>query len=73
VLAAKIHVVLSAPHQFGETEMNISVSIGISPYTSETEGSDEMLTLWLSIGPRKKAATSIASIRRISIVRCASV
>ena len=44
VLASKIYDVLGAPYTLGETEMNISASIGISPYTSETEGSDEMLT-----------------------------
>ncbi len=43
VLASKILDVLGAPYPLGETEMNISASIGISPYMSETEGSDEML------------------------------
>ena len=55
--------------------MHISASIGISPYMYETEGPDEMLAkrILLSIGPRTKAATNIASIRRTSIVRCAIV
>jgi diguanylate cyclase (GGDEF)-like protein/PAS domain S-box-containing protein len=43
-LASKIHDVLAAPYPLGESEMHIGVSIGISPYMSETEGSDEMLT-----------------------------
>jgi diguanylate cyclase (GGDEF)-like protein/PAS domain S-box-containing protein len=43
VLASKIRDALSAPYPFGETEMRISVSIGISLYTQETEGPDEML------------------------------
>jgi EAL domain-containing protein (putative c-di-GMP-specific phosphodiesterase class I) len=32
-----------APYPFGDTEMHISASIGISPYTSEIAGSDAML------------------------------
>jgi EAL domain-containing protein (putative c-di-GMP-specific phosphodiesterase class I) len=44
VLASKVHDVLAAPYPLGDTEMHISASIGISPYMSETEGSDEMLT-----------------------------
>ncbi|MGB7974000.1 MAG: EAL domain-containing protein [Roseiarcus sp.] len=43
VLASKIHKALSAPYPFGDTEMRITVSIGISPYMSETVGPDEML------------------------------
>lgn len=43
-LASKIHDVLAAPYPLGESKMNISVSIGISTYMSEIEGSDEMLT-----------------------------
>jgi diguanylate cyclase (GGDEF)-like protein/PAS domain S-box-containing protein len=43
-LASKIHDVLAAPYPLGDSEMHIGVSIGISPYMSETEGSDEMLT-----------------------------
>jgi diguanylate cyclase (GGDEF)-like protein len=43
-LASKVHDVLATPYLLGDTEMHISVSIGISPYMSETAGSDEMLT-----------------------------
>jgi diguanylate cyclase (GGDEF)-like protein/PAS domain S-box-containing protein len=43
VLASKIHDALSAPYPLGDTEMRITVSIGISPYMSETAGPDEML------------------------------
>ncbi len=43
VLASKIRDVLSAPYPVGDTEMRITVSIGISPYMSETAGPDEML------------------------------
>ena len=43
VLAAKIQDALSAPYPLGETQMRISVSIGISPYTHEIKGPDEML------------------------------
>jgi diguanylate cyclase (GGDEF)-like protein/PAS domain S-box-containing protein len=43
VLASKIHNALSAPYPLGDTEMRITVSIGISPYMSETMGPDEML------------------------------
>jgi diguanylate cyclase (GGDEF)-like protein len=43
-LASKVHDVLAAPYPLGDTEMHISVSIGISPYMSETADSDEMLT-----------------------------
>ena len=43
VLAAKIQDALAVSYPFGETEMRISVSIGISPYTQETQGPDEML------------------------------
>ena len=43
VLASKIHDALSAPYPLGEREMRITVSIGISPYMSETVGPDEML------------------------------
>jgi diguanylate cyclase (GGDEF)-like protein/PAS domain S-box-containing protein len=42
-LAAKVHDVLAAPYQLGDSEMHISASIGISPYMIETAGSDEML------------------------------
>ena len=42
-LASKIHDVLAAPYPLGDTEMHITVSIGISPYMSETAGPDEML------------------------------
>ena len=43
VLAQKIQDALSAPYPLGDTEMRITVSIGISPYISETVGPDEML------------------------------
>ena len=43
VLASKIHDALSAPYPLGDREMRITVSIGISPYMSETVGPDEML------------------------------
>jgi diguanylate cyclase (GGDEF)-like protein/PAS domain S-box-containing protein len=43
VLASKIHDALSAPYTLGGTEMRITVSIGISPHTTETMGPDEML------------------------------
>jgi diguanylate cyclase (GGDEF)-like protein len=43
VLASKIHDTLSAPYPFGDTEMRITVSIGIAPYMSETVGPEEML------------------------------
>ena len=43
VLASKIHNALSAPYPLGDTEMRITVSIGISPWMSETAGPDEML------------------------------
>jgi diguanylate cyclase (GGDEF)-like protein/PAS domain S-box-containing protein len=43
VLASKIHKALSAPYPLGDTEMRVTVSIGISPYMSETMGPDEML------------------------------
>ena len=43
VLASKIHNALSAPYPLGDTEMRITVSIGISPCKSETVGPDEML------------------------------
>jgi diguanylate cyclase (GGDEF)-like protein len=43
VLASKIHKALSAPYPLGGTEMRITVSIGISPYMSETVGPDDML------------------------------
>ena len=43
VLASKIHDALSAPYPLGDTEMRITVSIGISPCMSETVGPDEML------------------------------
>ena len=38
VLAQKIQDALSAPYPLGETEMRITVSIGISPYTSRDRG-----------------------------------
>ena len=38
VLAAKIQDALSAPYPLGETQMRISVSIGISPYTPRDKG-----------------------------------
>ena len=34
---------LSAPYPLGDTEMRITVSIGISPWMSETAGPDDML------------------------------
>ena len=43
VMASKVHHVLAAPYPLGNTEMHISASVGISPYTSETAGADEML------------------------------
>ena len=43
VLASKIHNALSAPYPLGDSEMRITVSIGIAPYMSETAGPDEML------------------------------
>jgi diguanylate cyclase (GGDEF)-like protein/PAS domain S-box-containing protein len=43
VLASKIHKALAAPYPGADTEMRITVSIGISPYTPETAGPDEML------------------------------
>ena len=43
VLAQKIQDALSAPYPLGDTEMRITVSIGISPFISETVGPDEML------------------------------
>jgi diguanylate cyclase (GGDEF)-like protein/PAS domain S-box-containing protein len=44
VLASKIHKALSAPYPLGDTEMGVTVSVGISPYMSETMGPDGMLT-----------------------------
>ena len=38
VLASKIRSALSAPYPLGDTEMRITVSIGISPYMPETAG-----------------------------------
>ena len=38
VLASKIYDALSAPYPLGDREMRITVSIGISPYMSETVG-----------------------------------
>jgi len=54
-----------APYPLGDTEMHVTTSIGISPYMTETASSDEVLRrpISLSIGPRTKAATNIASIR----------
>ena len=43
VLAQKIQDALSAPYPLGDTEMRITVSIGISPFISETVEPDEML------------------------------
>ncbi len=42
-LASKIHRVLSTPYQLGDGKLFVSVSIGISVYTDEMAGPDEML------------------------------
>lgn len=42
-LASKIHDALSAPYPLGDTEMRVTVSIGISPWMPETAGPDELL------------------------------
>ncbi|ACK51621.1 diguanylate cyclase/phosphodiesterase with PAS/PAC and GAF sensor(s) [Methylocella silvestris BL2] len=42
-LAATIRDLLTAPYRFGESEMQITVSIGIASYTSESSGPKEML------------------------------
>lgn len=43
LLASKIQQALAAPYPLGDTEMRITVSIGISPYMPESADSDEML------------------------------
>ena len=43
VLASKIQNAASAPYPLGDTEMRITVSIGISPWMSGTVGPDDML------------------------------
>ena len=43
VLASKIQNAASAPYPLGDTEMRITVSIGISPWMSGTAGPDDML------------------------------
>jgi diguanylate cyclase (GGDEF)-like protein/PAS domain S-box-containing protein len=43
VLASKIRDALSAPYPLADTEIRITVSIGISPYTHETQGTDDIL------------------------------
>jgi diguanylate cyclase (GGDEF)-like protein len=42
-LASKIHRVLSTPYQLGDGKLFVSASIGISVYTDEMTGPDEML------------------------------
>ena len=42
-LASKIHRVLSTPYQLGDGKLFVSASIGISVYTDEMAGPDEML------------------------------
>jgi predicted signal transduction protein with EAL and GGDEF domain len=42
-LASKIHCVLGTPYQLGDSKLFLSASIGISFYTDETAGPDEML------------------------------
>ena len=42
-LASKIHSVLGTPYQLGDSKLFLSASIGISFYTDETAGPDEML------------------------------
>lgn len=43
VLASKVHDALAEPYHLGGSEMFVSASIGISPYTSATAGPEEML------------------------------
>jgi diguanylate cyclase (GGDEF)-like protein/PAS domain S-box-containing protein len=43
VLASKIHSVLGTPYQLGDSKLFLSASIGISVYTDEMAGPDEML------------------------------
>ena len=43
-LVSKIHDVLAAPHQLGDSNSIFSASIGVSVYTDQTVGSDELLT-----------------------------
>jgi diguanylate cyclase (GGDEF)-like protein len=42
-LASKIHGVLSTPYQLGDSKLFLSACIGISLFTDETVGPDEML------------------------------
>lgn len=42
-LASKIHNILSAPYRIGDNELHLSGSIGVSIYTKETAGPDELL------------------------------
>jgi len=42
-LASKIHGVLGTPYQLGDSKLFLSASIGISLFTDETVGPDEML------------------------------
>ena len=42
-LASKIHGVLGTPYQLGDSKLFLSASIGISLFTDETAGPDEML------------------------------
>jgi predicted signal transduction protein with EAL and GGDEF domain len=42
-LASKIHSVLAVPYQIGANELHLSASIGISIYTDQTAGPDELL------------------------------
>jgi diguanylate cyclase (GGDEF)-like protein/PAS domain S-box-containing protein len=43
VLASKIQSALAAPYLYGETEMRVTASVGISPYAAETTEADKML------------------------------
>jgi diguanylate cyclase (GGDEF)-like protein/PAS domain S-box-containing protein len=43
-LASKIHDLLTAPYSVGNSELRVTVSIGISFYSDEMEKSEEMLT-----------------------------
>ncbi len=44
VLASKIQSALAAPYLYGETEMRVTASVGISPYAAEITQSDKMLS-----------------------------
>ena len=43
-LAAKVIAAVSEPYQIGGSELRVTVSVGISPYTPTTEGPDAMLS-----------------------------